>query len=719
MLSISCVFGQSFDVVNVDEATPIGSTVHSLPTPSSNQDYTMYEYGDPDALTLFSISEKGEISTKTKLDYVIGEINSYYIIAILRNKGKNYGGQAFTRRMDIKDSNDHSPKFAKSIYNGYILEGIPAGTVVSGLEDCFATDEDESGILDYTITEGNNNNQFKLEVKDVNGIQLLVVKTTGTLDRDEIRAAPHLDLGVRANDGGIGDQQKFAKTVIRINIIDINDNPPVFVFPNWQQTIQENAQVMTSVMKVTASDNDAGLNSDLYYYFQDLVEDLYINPSTGVIYVAKNLNFDSARTYKLTVIAQDKSISSTPRSASTPVNIDVLNVQNYPPPQSKISFLTNSGPKFTKALFTVTIRGDLPQRAFVFHAHASHANGVNAQLKYTLSGSGASMFHIAPTSGVVTLAGRLTKGTATKYQLSIKVQDGDGKTSTSTLKVNVQPLNLNVHKPVFSPSTVRVEVAEDINTNTEIGFTVRAIDQDSGTNGKVEYSIVGGSGMGMFRVDKETGTLTSRRPFSSAGMFDLYIRGSDTGNYRQMSTMYMQIKVKSSHKMHAVLSQAMYIATIAENEPSGSFVGAIFAKSPGPSMKVFYKIGGVGISRGIALDVETGVITTTQSLDYELESQKTIEIEISVAGTTLLSKTLLQVNIINLNDNPPVFTRSSITIHVKENSGHIPSLACMFANDMDGTDKNTLQYSIKSGNIGNKFSIDGKTGKSWFPDTVE
>lgn len=691
----------NFAVVNVDESTAIGTKVHQLPTPGTNKEYTLYPWGDPTGLALFSVNDKGEVILNDQLNYEIGRSNSHYIIAILRDKGKKYGGFAYTRKFEIIDSNNHSPKFAKKMYFGAIEEGLPAGSIVSGLEDCFATDLDTSGIKDYTITEGNNNNEFKLDVEDVDGIKLLVVKTKGTIDRDEIRATPYLDLGVQANDGGTGDKQKFAKTVIRIKILDRNDNPPVFLYNNWRQTIRENAPLGSSVLRISASDNDEGPNAEVYYYFDKPTDAFYINPSSGEISVGKHLNVDDVKQYELEVVAQDKSIIQH-RSAKTLVNIAILNAPNYPPTIDKN---TIPAPQLSDSGFTLTVRGDLPVKSFVYFALV---NSQDPDLVYTMSSS--PYFKISRNSGIVSLKQELDRETKKQYTLSISVQDKIGRRDSMALTVNVQPLNLNRFNPIFDPSTVSIDILQDIHINTEIGYTVRARDADTGNNGVVSYHVAGGSGIGRFQVASKTGKITTTVTFKRPGVFDLYIKAQDNSdNYKRYGTMYLRINVKPSYKSPPVLSRAMCFGKINEGEVSDSFVGAVFAASPGPGKKVIYEINGP-IPQGLALDRETGVITTTQPLDYEQDVYKFMQITVRVPGISAVSKTALYTEIININDNPPIFTRPSITVHVAENSGDIQSLACLFASDDDGIENSNVRYSIKSGNTGNLFSINSETG---------
>ena len=548
-----------------------------------------------------------------------------------------------------------------------------------------------------------------LDVQELKGIKLLIVKTTTVLDRDRIRSTPYLDLGVQANDGGVGDKQKFDKTVIRIKIEDINDNPPVFIYSSWRRSIQENSLVLSSVMTISASDNDEGQNAELYYRFESLTDNFYIHPSTGIIGVAYALNASHQSSYELTVIAQDKSALNS-KSGKASVSLQIIDIPNYP----KVFPAGIIMPRLLKKDFTVTIRADLPVMSFVFLAMVENPEKhIGNPITYTMIGTNSVYFYISPKTGVVTLQQPLDRLINTKiiFKLYISVQNSVKTSDTSVLTVNVQPLHLNLHVPVFSQSTVSIEISESININTEIGYSVSALDDDDGEDGKVTYQIVDGSGIGYFRVNNLTGVLTTDVQFKSIGVYDLYIRAIDSGLYKRFSIMYVRVKILHGFNTPPVISTAMYKCYIPENAEQGSFIGIVYAMSPVPGRTITYLIDETERMRGIAIDRDTGVVTTTQPLDYEQGSSIFLEITIQVQESTQKYKTALLVNLLNENDNPPIFTRSSVTVHVAENSGELSSLVCLFATDEDGIHDFPLIYKIVKGNVDNSFTINPMTGQ--------
>lgn len=65
-------------------------------------------------------------------------------------------------------------------------------------------------------------------------------------------------------------------------------------------------------------------------------------------------------------------------------------------------------------------------------------------------------------------------------------------------------VNENLYAPYFSDFAVRGSVKENSRAGTSV-LTVSAKDDDKGRDGVLRYSISGGSGLGTFTIDEDTG----------------------------------------------------------------------------------------------------------------------------------------------------------------------------------------------------------------------
>ncbi|KAL7057545.1 hypothetical protein AAHC03_016709 [Spirometra sp. Aus1] len=81
------------------------------------------------------------------------------------------------------------------------------------------------------------------------------------------------------------------ETSLTIHILDVNDNPPIFVNTPYVFTVSETAPIGHKVGQVEAKDADD--TSTLAYLLQGIVLDFAVNSVTGVITVARRLDYVS------------------------------------------------------------------------------------------------------------------------------------------------------------------------------------------------------------------------------------------------------------------------------------------------------------------------------------------------------------------------------------------------------------------------------------------
>lgn len=72
--------------------------------------------------------------------------------------------------------------------------------------------------------------------------------------------------------------------------------------------------------------------------------------------------------------------------------------------------------------------------------------------------------------------------------------------------LQVMDVNENLYAPYFSDFAVKGSVKENSRTGTSV-LTVRAKDDDRGRDGVLRYSVQGGSGLGTFTIDEDTGVI--------------------------------------------------------------------------------------------------------------------------------------------------------------------------------------------------------------------
>lgn len=98
-------------------------------------------------------------------------------------------------------------------------------------------------------------------------------------------------------------------------------------------------------------------------------------------------------------------------------------------------------------------------------------------------------------------------------------------------------------------------------------------------------------------------------------------------------------------------------------------------------------------------------------LDREKMSFYQLLILASDRGTPLLNSTAtVSITVLDVNDNPPIFTNLEYHVHVRENTPVGSHITVVSASDYDAGSNAEVTYSIVSGNDKEHFRLDGRTG---------
>lgn len=701
--------GQSFDVrVNLAEGKDAGHQVHSFPTPASNQMYTFFPAQDADskaALTLFQISEQGVVTTTKPIDFETGEKNYYDLVAIRRNRGDKEGGTPLSIRITITDTNNFSPTFPANSYHGRVTEDSPANTIVMGLENCFAEDRDTKGSITYSISGGNENGYFKAEQAAAGNRVFLVLKTTSTFSNLERDVTPEVNLTVRANDG-----LRYGTTRVTVKILDANNNSPDFDESSYTATIGEDTPLLTSVLRVRATDKDEGTNGGVYYYLTAPSPWFSVDAITGVVKVVGQL--PNQALVSLDVRARDRGTPS--KQNDVKVNINIELIANYPLPDSPNPGV-NTPPIFPEERYSANVREDFPVNAalLIIHAVDRDPPGRNRRLRYSLSGDNA--FAIGATSGVVTLRNQLNFATKNRYDLNVVATDGGAspQSATATLTILVQEVDKNRHAPVFQSASANKQqlaasVRENRLANTKVGNPISATDADGSQSpeGQVVFSIASGSGLPYFKIDKNSGDVRTVTVLDTEkqAQYNLLIEARDKALYPLYSHLYMMITVTGEDDNNPDFSQPVYYANVPGKAPANTFVTQIHATDKDGDT-VSYSIENPG--NAFVIQSDSGVISTRRELDPANE-ERSFALSVRATSRAKESQAQVIVTVISEENSPPTFVNLPYSATVPENLGRIESLLCLAAKDSQGK---TVTYGLVS-NTDGKFSVDEESGKN-------
>ena len=186
---------------------------------------------------------------------------------------------------------------------------------------------------------------------------------------------------------------------------------------------------------------------------------------------------------------------------------------------------------------TTSIKENEENETFVFQVKATDADsGNNSVITYTLlPGEYEGKFSIGKSSGNITVSGGLDRENISQVILGIQATDGKFSTTTK-LVINLEDVNDNA--PYFTKSLYSASVPETIPIGHLI-INVTAQDKDSGSNGRLTYSLVQGPNdtetfvNETFSINASNGAITSLKKIELDApqiQYKFQVKAIDNGN---------------------------------------------------------------------------------------------------------------------------------------------------------------------------------------------
>ncbi|KAM3840730.1 uncharacterized protein M6D78_007026 [Vipera latastei] len=435
----------------------------------------------------------------------------------------------FNIEIKIEDVNDNAPRFWKNEVVLDISENSPI-SMIFPLELAQDDDLGDNSIQNYTL---NPNEHFQLEVQkneDENDNIYLVLKKT--LDREKM---PHLGLTLMAIDGGV--PKKTGTVHININVLDNNDNFPLFSKSEYKTRIKENLPKGTLVITVEATDLDLGSNAQILYSFHQVPERInsffYLNEVTGEISVWGQIDYEKEKSYNMKIRATDGGGFT----GQCKILIEVEDVNDNPPEVSVISLIStlkeDSPPDTMVALFSVRDKdsGD----------NSKTVCSVEMNLPFVLKGTTNNFYQLV-------LQSPLDRETVTEYNITITAIDCGSPRLTSTRLINVQISDVNDNPPLFEKPSYDMQIRENHIPGLLIG-SVHAVDLDTKQNAKVTYSVLPRKADGLLppfiSINSETGNLYALQSldYEQIRGFRVTVRASDGGSPSLSSEVIVRIHI--------------------------------------------------------------------------------------------------------------------------------------------------------------------------------
>jgi len=660
----------------------VGQVKATDPDPADTLKFSFHSTDTPD---VFSISSTGAVSVKANtLNY---ESKNSYTYGVTVSDGTNSVKKTLT--IKVTDQPD-APVVSAPSKVLTVNENSAANTKVGTA--MVATDEDAGDVAKLTWSMSTND-YFKITT----GGQILVKSPP---DFESIKSS---SVTVVAKDpsGMLGQRS------ISISINDVNESPVIAA--TQSRSVAEAVAVGSKVGNpIVASDPDGG--QSLFFSIVSGSDNMFsIDSLSGQIRVAQALDHETKSKYTLSVKVQDSGSPS--KSATGAVVITVTDSDEAPTLADRTLSIAENSVSGTK------VGAALP-------AKDPEGSAVNCKVD---RGNTGDIFTFASGTCQLQINNPPDYESQKEFTLVVSVLDGvegDANTMTGTGTVTVKVTDVN-EPPAMSGTAFTRAISDSAKAGDKIGVPFIAIDPDAGQ--KLKWTVRAS--------DQSTAPSTdyTRLPFtidSTSGQLKVLddlvalpagqataevafsIIATDDGSPAKSVTQEIVVDLTSGNKPPVAKAGS---ASLSEDASAGTTLSSNPTCSDPDDDTVQFFIDNGNTGDVFSIDSTTGKIKLASSLDYETKSSYKLTIRCTdVPGTDAQGNSLVPMSssatwtvlVKDVNEAP---TLDASTFSVAENSAADTVVGTVAGTDPDA--KDTLKYSITSGNTGTAFKIASSSNK--------
>ncbi|KAG8439045.1 hypothetical protein GDO86_005298 [Hymenochirus boettgeri] len=334
---------------------------------------------------------------------------------------------------------------------------------------------------------------------------------------------------------------------VRVDIKDINDNPPRFVHETIELKITENTLPGVRFALQSAEDLDVGINS---------LQGYKLSTNKHFVLVEKTGTDSSAIPELILQVPLDREIESIHE-----ILLTALDGGN--PVQSGTTLIiitvTDSNdnfPQFVQEVYKVSINEKIPLNSAILHVSASDKDeGINSEITYSFSATSRQAiktFSIDSISGEIKLKENVDYEKTKHYEISVQAKDGGDLVSHA--KVLIEILDENDNAPEISVTSMTNPISEDSAPGTVVAL-INIQDLDSGENGEVDCKAVGVVPFKLLSSSENFYKIVTTSPLDrekDPGI-NITILAIDRGSPTLSSTKYIKLEYQTSMITHRYL----------------------------------------------------------------------------------------------------------------------------------------------------------------------
>ncbi|XP_040903717.1 protocadherin gamma-C5-like [Toxotes jaculatrix] len=547
--------------------------------------------------------------------------------------------QSHRIEVEIRDINDNHPSFLTQEINLKIPESVALGKRFP-LESAEDPDVGSNSLKTYSLSK---NDYFSLKFKDTkNGKAVPELVLEKPLDRE--KNSLH-QLLLTALDGGNPATSGTCK--ITITVLDANDNFPVFSENEYKVSLKENSTKGTFVVKLTATDADDGVNSEVKYSFGSRTPDFVlstfeINEITGEIVLKGMLDYESSKSYLIDIIAKDKGVPEMEGHCRVQVDVEDIN---------------DNAPEIVLTSKPSPVREDAPSGTVVALISARDLDsGVNGKVALKLPTR--SPFTLKPSFSnnyELVTSGHLDRESFSHYNIEITATDSGSPPLSSKKTIPVTITDVNDNPPLFTQPSYNVYLKEN-GVPGSILYSVSASDLDFGENAKISYSILDSkvqdvSVSSYVYINSDNGSIYSMHSFDyeKLKVFQIQVQAKDQGSPSLSSnaTVHVFILDQNDNAPAVIYPSSAALGSLSHQRmPRSAKAGHLVTKvtavdaDSGHNAWISYKLAEATDASLFTVNLYTGEVRTKRAVSERDDSSQRLLIEIKDDGEPVQSATI-------------------------------------------------------------------------------
>ncbi|XP_078087816.1 protocadherin beta-8-like [Mustelus asterias] len=292
------------------------------------------------------------------------------------------------------------------------------------------------------------------------------------------------------------------------------------------------------------------------------------------------------------------------------------------------------------------------------------------------------------------------------HTLLLSALDGAIPERSGSAQIIITVLDVNDNVPIFDQDIYWVKLIENVVEKTVV-INLSVTDLDEGTNADIIYSFSSYTPdrvRELFSVEPYTGEIIVKGAldYEEASVYEINVQARDQGATSVPVYCKVVVEIVDVNDVEPEMTLMSLSSSITENAPVGTMVALISVTDTesGVNGKI-----SCFIPNSLPFQLKSSfknsyMLVTNALLDRETVSQYTLNVTCSDAGSPpLFANKIIPLEISDINDNAPRFTKSSYTAYVSENNTPGTAICSVTAFDSDLGQNSVISYSIRPSQI--------------------